>query len=56
VALQLLLAATFVISAIEVLTSGVAAEAAAKAELVRQGFPADVLHRPAPRVHLEELR
>ena len=43
VALQLLLAATFVISAIEVLTSGVAAEAAAKAELARQGFPADVL-------------
>ncbi len=43
VALQLLLAVTFVISAIEVLTSGVEAEAAAKAELVKQRFPADIL-------------
>ena len=41
--LQALLALTFAISAIEVLMSGHAAEAAAKAELVRQGLPPNLL-------------
>jgi hypothetical protein len=50
--LQLLLAATFLIMPILVYRYGAEAQAAAEAEVVKQGFPADVLARN--NVHFDE--